>query len=379
MTDEQKTEEQIIQGQEVLKKIKISRIILPIILGITAVLWLLLKRFDPTEFAKIKWTTHTLIWISIAILFLIIRHLAYSLRLYIISNRRFSYTKCIELLFIWEFSTAVAPTSTGGAAVALFVLIQEKLSTAKTVTIVIYKVLLDSIFFITVIPTLFFIFGLKIIRPDLHSWSQMDGWGYSFLTVYALMLTQGVILFFGLFLAPSSIKKLLLFFTKFPLLNRFKDRANTLGSEIEIASEEIRKHSWRYHLGGFCATIIAWVSRFLLINCLIIAIIPTTPLLFHDQILLFARVAIMYIVTLFSPTPGGAGIAEIVFGGFLSDYIPATTALVIAFLWRILTYYSYLLAGAFVVPNWINNLYFNKNKDIKESESKQLQDNDQKI
>ena len=87
----------------------------------------------------------------------------------------------------------------------------------------------------------------------------------------------------------------------------------------------------------------------------------------------------MYIVTLFSPTPGGAGIAEIVFGGFLSDYIPATTALVIAFLWRILTYYSYLLAGAFVVPNWINNLYFNKNKDIKESESKQLQDNDQKI
>lgn len=39
----------------------------------------------------------------------------------------------------------------------------------------------------------------------------MDGWGYSFLTVYALMLTQGVILFFGLFLAPSSIKKLLLF------------------------------------------------------------------------------------------------------------------------------------------------------------------------
>jgi len=376
MSSKDKGEVQIIQNQDVLKKIKISRIILPILLGIGAVLWLLWKRFDPTEFAKIKWTTHTLIWIIFAVLLLCVRHLAYSLRLYIIANRRFSYLKCIELIFIWEFSTAVAPTSTGGAAVALFVLIQEKLSTAKTVTIVIYKVLLDSIFFITVIPTLFLIFGLKIIRPDLHSWSQMDGWAYSFLTVYLLMLAQGILLFFGLFLAPSSIKKLLLFFTRFPILNRFKDRANTLGVEIEMASEEIRKHGWKYHLGGFGATVIAWTSRFFLINCLIIAIIPTTPLDLFDQALLFARVAVMYIVTLFSPTPGGAGIAEIVFGGFLSDYIPATTALVIAFLWRLLTYYSYLLAGAFVVPNWINNLY--ENRQIKEAEPLQSQESGQK-
>lgn len=357
--------EKKIESQDVLKKIRMSRMILPVLLGITAVVWLLWKRFDPAEFKRIDWTTHTLIWVGFAIILLCVRHLAYSLRLYIISNRQFNYWKCIELLFIWEFSTAVAPTSTGGAAVALFVLMQEKLSAAKTITIVVYKVLLDSIFFITLIPSLFLIFGLKIIRPNLHQWSDMDGWGYTFLTVYALMLLQGIMLFSGLFLAPRSIQKLLLFFTKLPVLKRFRERVNIIGEEIVIASGEIKTHGWRYHLGGFGATVLAWISRFLLLNCLIIAVIPTTPLLYHDQILLFARVAIMYIVTLFSPTPGGAGIAEIVFGGFLSDYIPATTALVIAFIWRLLTYYSYLVIGAFVVPNWVNKRYLEKHRKEK--------------
>ena len=206
--------EEKIESQDVLKKVSMSKIVLPVLLGIAAVVWLLLKRFDPAEFKKINWTTHTLIWVGFAVVLLVVRHLAYSLRLYIISNRKFSYWKCVELILIWEFSTAVAPTSTGGAAVALFVLMQEKLSAAKTITIVVYKVLLDSIFFITLIPSLFLIFGLKIIRPNLHQWSDMDGWGYTFLTVYVLMLVQGMILFSGLFLAPRSIQKLLLFFTK---------------------------------------------------------------------------------------------------------------------------------------------------------------------
>ena len=59
----------------------------------------------------------------------------------------------------------------------------------------------------------------------------------------------------------------------------------------------------------------------------------------------------------FSPTPGGAGFAEFAFFGFTSDYISEKgIAVLIAAIWRLLTYYAYLLVGAIIIPNWIRNI-----------------------
>ena len=60
-----------------------------------------------------------------------------------------------------------APTSVGGSAVALFVLAQEKLSAAKTATIVIYSAVLDTLFFVSTLLVLYLVFGWVMIRPDL--------------------------------------------------------------------------------------------------------------------------------------------------------------------------------------------------------------------
>jgi uncharacterized protein (TIRG00374 family) len=69
----------------------------------------------------------------------------------------------------------------------------------------------------------------------------------------------------------------------------------------------------------------------------------------------------MFLITLFSPTPGGAGFVEVLFGGFLNDYIPSTTvATLTATIWRILGYYIYLFIGAIIVPNWIRKKVLNK-------------------
>ena len=71
----------------------------------------------------------------------------------------------------------------------------------------------------------------------------------------------------------------------------------------------------------------------------------------------------MFVIMAFSPTPGGAGFAEILFGGFLSDYVNSKTfALIIAFIWRFFTYYLYLIIGAIIIPNWIRNLLNERKK-----------------
>jgi len=62
----------------------------------------------------------------------------------------------------------------------------------------------------------------------------------------------------------------------------------------------------------------------------------------------------MWVIMLISPTPGGSGLAEVAFSGFLGDLIPIGLAGALALIWRLLSYYPYLFVGAFVLPRWLN-------------------------
>lgn len=346
--------------QEVLQSIRISKVILPVLIGIGVVFYLLWKQFDPEEFANINWTIHTFVWIGVAVALLIVRHLAYATRLRILTEGDFSWFKCIELIFIWEFSSAVSPTSLGGSAVAFFVLAQEKLSAARTATIVLYTIVLDTIFFVGTLPILFFMFGPDMIRPGMRL-ENIDGWGYTFFFAYVIMAVYGSLFYYGLFVNPRQMKRLLVAFTYIPFFKKFRQRALSLGSDMMVASQHLKKQNWRFHLGAFLSTATAWSCRFLLLGSLIVAFIPTLPIDFWTQAALFARLQTMFVIIAFSPTPGGAGFVEILFGGFLKDYVQTgTSSLVIASIWRIISYYSYLLAGAIVIPNWLRNVILNR-------------------
>jgi len=351
------------QQQEVLSSIKISRIILPILIGVGVVIFLVIRQFDPKEFSQIQWTSRTFSGIAIAIVLLIIRHLSYSTRLFILSNKEFSFRKCVELVFIWEFSSAVSPTSLGGSAVAFFILAQEKLSTAKTATIVLYTIVLDTAFFIITLPILIGILGFNIIRPNINSLSDIDGWGYTFIFAYVLMAVYGTIFYLGLFQFPRRIKQFLVGCTKIKFLKRYRKNAIELGNDMMVASRELKKQNWKFHLGGFLATATAWSCRFLILSVLITGFIAALPLDFFTQFALYARLETMFVIIAFSPTPGGAGFVEILFGGFLTDYVQDDTmSIVISTIWRLLTYYSYLIAGAIIIPNWIHNVLKERKK-----------------
>jgi uncharacterized protein (TIRG00374 family) len=58
---------------------------------------------------------------------------------------------------------------------------------------------------------------------------------------------------------------------------------------------------------------------------------------------------------LISPTPGGSGIAEFAFSGFLNDFIPFGLVAILAILWRLISYYPYLFIGAIILPKWLRN------------------------
>lgn len=344
----------------VLNGLKVSKIIIPTILGLGVVIWLMFSQLDLDELAKLDKSWHTTFWIFMAVLMYVLRHLFYAWRLRIISDYVFSWRKSLELIFIWEFSSAVSPTSVGGAGVALFFLAQEKISGAKSVAVVLYSMVIDTIFFVVSLPLLYLILGPIIIRPGMLLMSDIDGFGVTFITVLFFMTAYGAIFFYGLFINPKAIKRLLFLLSRIPFLGKFKTSLRNTAIDVVTTSKDMKTKPWRFHYLSLGSTFGAWVTRFLAINFLIVALVANLHPSFYDHIILLARGMAMHTITSFSPTPGGAGVAEYLFGGFYSDYIPKGIASLIALVWRLITYYPYLIIGVIIIPNWIKNIISNR-------------------
>ncbi len=343
-----------IETQRRLRSVRSSRIILPALIGVGVVAYLFWRQFDPAEFASLRWTSRMGFWLSVALALAVVRHLAYAARLRALSHGAFSWRKSIELIFLWEFASAVSPTSVGGSAVAFLILSREKVSLAKSTAIVLYTVVLDSLFLLLSLPVFYLIIGPAIMRPGATSFAETGAWGYYFLIAYAVMSAYTILFFYGIFIGPQRVKRFLGSLTSWSFLRRFRRRAVVLGNEFVIASGELRQESARFHLLAFWHTGLAWAPRFLLLSAIIIAFIPSLPLDLMTQVELYARLKTMFFVIAFSPTPGGAGLIELLFGGFLSDYVTNNTySTIIATVWRLVSYYVYLFAGAILIPNWI--------------------------
>lgn len=342
------------ERQQFVRSVRLSKMLLPILLSLAAVGYLFYQQFDVDKFREIAWTGRAFAWIGLAFLLLLARHFFYAYRLKVLTGGDFfSWKKCLELIVLWEFSGAVTPTSKGGPFVMLFALTQEKLPAGRTAAAVFYTMICDSGFFVIVLPLLLAVYGPPMLYPGMTSYSDQNlASGVLFVT-YGMMLVYWSFLVFFVLIKPQYAKKALGWLSRRRLLKRFAPKIRHLGEEFELAATEMRQQNWRYHLQVILCAIGAWTSKFLMINCLIIAIVPSTPVDGGTQAFIYARLVAMFIIMAFSPTPGGAGLAEIALAGFIADYVPAGIGLVVALLWRGMAYYGYLIAGALVVPGWI--------------------------
>ena len=355
---------QIKSDQKVLDSLNVSKIILPVVIGLAVLVYILLRQFDYSEFGLIKWNNRLWFFLGIAVLIYVIRHLFYAFRLKILSDNAFTFKNSIELVFIWEFASAISPTSIGGSAVAVFFLSQEKISGAKAVSIVMYSVIVDSFFFLVSMVGLLTIFGPSLIRPGMTS--MFEGYGITFIVVWLFILLYGSILLWGLF-RPRVIMHILFWLSKLPLIKRFKRTLVKTGQDVITTSKEIRNKALSFHILAILTTVGAWVARFLAVNFILLALVELNTD-FMNQFLIYARSQTMYVITQFSPTPGGSGVMELMFSGFFSDFTTKGIGSVGALLWRLITYYPYLIAGLFIIPVWLKRIMTLKKRQLQELE-----------
>jgi len=348
-----------------IKGISGIKVIYPIIIGFAVIGYMLFKEFDIHIFNLLHFTYYTLIFLAFAFLMMITRDLGYMIRIKILSDNKLNWMQCFRIVFLWEFASAITPSAVGGTAVATLFIYKEGINLGKSTAIVLATAFLDELYFLIMFPLLFLIVGttsLFTIGGEMFSQGvpMFDNKYFYFAVVgYSIKLIFDLFVAYGLFINPNSIKQLIIWLFKLPILKRWHSEAEKTGNDLVIASVELKNKSFKFWAKAFTATFFSWTARYWVVNFLIVALIFGLPdinsdmiLSTWDHILIFARQLVMWIMMLVMPSPGGSGFAEAVFSDYLGEFIPVGFVAIMALLWRFVSYYPYLFVGAFILPRW---------------------------
>lgn len=350
------------QRPNILNQLSPKRILWPVLIGLAVVAFLFLRGFDREAFNAIQWDRMAAFWIGMALVGMVIRDWAYIYRLRLLTDKKLSLSQSLQVILLWEFGSAATPSSVGGTTLAIFLLSKEKVSPGRSTAIVMLSVFLDELFFILTIPLLYLLLGHALIFPTdealAHS-SSGELYGVLllwFIIAFIIYVGYTLILAYGLFINPLGLKKLIYRVFKLRFLKRWQKGAIRAGTDIIIASDEIKRKNPLYWAKAFIATAISWTGRFIIVNCILMIIIGGGL----DHFLIFGRQVVMWIIMSISFTPGGSGLAELSFATFLAEWVPKGLDGTLSLLWRIISYYPYLFIGVILLPRWVKRVFKKK-------------------
>ena len=317
------------------------------------------KDFDADTYSNMQWTYRSVMFFILAIALEAIRDLAYMYRIRLLTDGAISWRKSFQVIMLWEFASALTPSVVGGSAVALYIVNKEIDNVGKSTAIVMITALLDEMFYIVMVPLMFFFVGYKELF--INTEFKLFSFGnfpteFIFFVGYGFILLLTSIITFSIFFKPHLFKKILSWIFRLPFLKRWQEKVQKTGDEIIITSREMKGKSFSFWAKAFGSTLFSWTARFLVINALILVLVEG-----GDQFLIYARQLVMWVILLISPTPGGSGVAEFMLPKFLGEFMNGHGN-EIALGWRLLSYYSYLIIGSVVLPVWLRRVYNKKSR-----------------
>jgi glycosyltransferase 2 family protein len=360
--------------QNPLSPIKVSRVIYPVLIGFGVVGFMLYKErnFDVHSLDAIHLTFVTVLTLFASLLMMAFRDIGYMIRIRILTDNQLTWIKAFRVIMLWEFTSTIMPSAVGGSTVAMIYVNKEGISFGRSTAAVMVTSFLDELYFVIGFPLvcllirfneLFSIQG-KAVATFANEFFYFAIIGYGLKFIYTIFLG------YGIFVNPRGLKWLLLKIFKLPFIRKWKHNANETGTDIIKSSVEYRHKPFLFWLKAFGATIIAWTCRYWVVNIIFLAFFAV-----KNNFLLFARQLVMWNMMLVSPTPGGSGFAEFVFIRYLGQFVPSgmtSIAIIIslAFIWRLISYYPYLIIGSIIFPKWAKKHFSKNNVAPKDDETK---------
>ncbi len=329
-----------------------QRILIPVVLGMGMIGYMFYR--DSASLDLTPLYNASPFWLLMTFLVLVIRDLGYIYRIRYVTEKFLSWRKSLDVIMLWEFASCVMPSVVGGSTVAAFILNKEGISLGKSLAYVMVTAMLDNLYFIIAVPLIFLITQGDIF-PEVSAleFSVTQSLEIAFAISYLLIAFYAFLMAYGLLINPKAVKRLFLRATSFRLTRRWRPGAYKHGNELVWASNHLKGRTFPYWMNAALSTAFVWTARYFVINCLIAAF---TDISFHDHVLIFSRNMVYKIVLLVAITPGGAGIAEVAFPTFFGQFLGRFTT-VIVLLYRVVTYYLYLILGSYFLPRWVLRVF----------------------
>ncbi|MBD5356628.1 MAG: flippase-like domain-containing protein [Bacteroides sp.] len=345
-------------GEEGKKIFSTWKVLLPVLIGLSVVAYMFWHDAEKENLKEIVAGIHfnwrTWVCIGLACLFMFGRDFGLSWRFRTLTDRQLRWGQAFKVDLLCEFTSCVTPSAVGGSSLGMVFLNSQGIEFGRATTLMMTTLFLDELFFVVFCPI------VVILTPGSEIFAS-GGVGFThgikltFWLIYSVIFAWTAILFCGIIWKPNWMRSFLTKVTSWKFLRRWQDKATELGDNMVATSAELRKKPFSFWLRVFGGTSLSWFSRYLVVNALFFGFLPQSD---PEQWVIFAREFVLWVVLMVSPTPGGSGLSEWLFSEYYGDIInSAGLALLLAILWRIISYYVYLIIGAIIVPAWIKNTY----------------------
>lgn len=324
------------------------RVATPIVIGVTVFALLFHDDFSAASWSEIRWTPLSIWAIALAWLCMIGRDFGLTWRFRTLTGKDLSWVNAARVDLMCEFTSAITPTAVGGSAMGMVYLNHEGVNFGRAAILTMTTLFLDELFFVVACP----IICLLLPSGALFGFTSGyfgEGIKLAFWIVYGGLVVWTSVLFIGIFLKPRAVKKVFVWLFSLKWLRRWLPAIEKMTDNLLATSDDLRsrKLSWWFRVFG--ATALSWCSRFLVVNALFMGLVPDAP-----QFVVFCRQFVIWVVLIVSPTPGGSGLSEWLFTEYYGDFVGGTgVALVVALLWRVVSYYIYLLLGLCILPSFL--------------------------
>lgn len=262
-----------------------------------------------------------------------------------LSEKKLSWMASVRVVLAWDFTSAVTPSTIGGAPMATYAMTKEGLKLGDAGAIILYGVLLDQIWFVIAIPILL-IAGIfyEVVPPEIGLVGDV-----SMGLLYVGLMSYAGLLAYGMLVNPAVLKKVVKVVFKLPLLRRMSDKIEIEAENLEEYAHLLRNKPFGFLLKAFGISTMSWLARIALPTIVVLSLLPA------PEVLSVLRSLAMNLAFLVVPTPGGSGGVEGLFVLFQGPLISREGFIGLAvFLWRIISYYISIGLGMMATTWYIN-------------------------
>ena len=325
--------------------------VIPVLIGIGVVVWMFWRDFNPEAWSLLRFDSRTVIALVAAIIFVIGRDFGLTWRFRTITDRTLSWRRALRVDIMCAFTSAITPSAVGGSALAIFYLNREGVDVGRATTLTLTTLFLDEMFFVVFCPLLFLVLPASELFGPVADSAFLQGVEVVFWVVYAGIVAWTAILFTGILAKPEWLQRAVKWLFSKRWLRRWEKKMGETMENMKNTSAWVKGQSRRWWLEVFGATTLSWFSRYFVVNALFWGFVPAA-----SALVVFGRQFVVWVTLMISPTPGGSGVSEWLFTNYYGDLIgDLSVALVLAMVWRVLSYYIYLLAGVCLAPSYFSN------------------------